>query len=307
MRCIEFIEMRRVGEGGEDMKVKGKIIAASIVAAAVSFTAVAFNWPQEEIQSDKFYSYFASLRGGEVSTSLTFANVSDIKAAESGQPVVVIGEYEDDTCFFPSALGVAVILSHKGGMLSVYGNIDGETLTSGVYKGQIASQTPLGKSGNSAWQEGRSSLEFQVVDTTSNTAINPRSLMPRLGEEVPLTLNDITLEGKNGERVNLLVQRTVAAGAYRVYRAIQNAVPYRTRITINGVTVDEVSYDLLIQNDATVSVAGQRKYTRAALYPDNEHHLVGTVNLTPGKNSLGVVASDITGKETSAVYSLTVY
>lgn len=287
--------------------MKGQGIAALMVAAAASSALAAFNWPQTEIESNKFYSYFAGLRGGEVSTSLTLAEVSDVKAAESGRPVIVIDEYEDDASFFPSALGVAVVLEHSGGLLTVYGNIDSSTLTSNVHSKAVASQAVLGKSGNTAWQEGQSSLEFQVIDTTSNTAINPRSLMPRLGEEAPLTLDEITLEGKSGERVNLLVQRTVASGTYRIYRERQAAVPYRTRVTVNGVTVDEISYDLLIQNDAAISVSGQRKYTRAALYPDDKSHLIGTVTLPPGKNSLGVVASDITGKETSAVYSLTVY
>lgn len=325
------------------MKVT-KWIALGAVAAAASMAA-AFNWPQAEVRSDKFYSYFGQLRGGEVSTSLNFAELSEVKAAEAGRPIVVIDEYEDDTCFFPSSLGVAVVMAHKGGILSVYGNIDGETLTENVYgalgaEGEarqqnapntagvlvangalpsssagssiavghtIAAGTKLGYSGNSGWQEGRSSLEFQAIDIASSTAINPRSLMPRLGEEAPLVLEGISLEGKTGERTSLLLQRSVPSGTYRVYRTRQVAMPYRTRVTVNGVTVDEISYDLLIQNDATISTSGHRKYTRAALYPDEKSHLIGTVTLTPGKNSLGLVVIDITGKETTSVYSLSVY
>lgn len=304
--------------------MKAKIIGGIAAVIAVS-AAAAFNWPQNEIHSDKFYSYFGQLRGGEVSTSLAFAEVSLVMAADTGRPIAVIDEYEDDTCFFPSALGVAVVMAHQSGILSVYGNIDGDTLTSDVYgdsgtqaadsKGESRIQggrileagTPLGYSGNSGWQEGRSSLEFQAIDTSNGTAINPRSLMPRSGEEMPLLLEGISIEGKNGERVSLLLQRTVPSGTYRVYRARQTAMPYRTRVTVNGVTVDEISYDLLIQNDAAVSTAGNRKYTRAALYPDDKSHLLGTVTLTPGKNSLGIVAVDIAGKEVSAVYSLTVF
>lgn len=281
--------------------------AAAIITGAIATSAVAFNWPQEEIRSDKFYSYFAALRGGEVSTSLAFAEVSPLKAADTGRPTVVIDEYEDDTCFFPSALGVAVVMEHKGGILSVYGNIDGSTLTPDVYGHEIASGTPLGRSGNSGWQEGRSSLEFQVIDSNNNTAINPRALMPRIGEEAPISLAGITLEGKNGERINLLLQRTVSSGTYRVYRTRETAMPYRTRVTVNGVTVDDISYDLLIQNDAIVSVASLHKYTKAALYPDDKSHLMGTVTLTSGKNALGIIVQDITGKETSSVYNLIVY
>ena len=132
--------------------------------------------------------------------------------------------------------------------------------------------------------------------------------MPRIGEELPLTLTGITLENKE-TRYDLLVQRTLPAGVYRVYRQRQHvAIPYKTRITINGVIVDEISYDQLIQNGTLVYASGRRKnYSKEALYPDERLQLLGEVTLTPGRNALGMTLTDILGAEKSTAYSLTIY
>ena len=218
--------------------------------AALFFAALplkAFDWPQDEVMSDTFYSYFAQLRGGIISTSLIFADTSDIKAAADGYVVAVINEYEDDSVFFPSALGNAVILAHGDDLMSVYGNIDKETIPVSLYDTEKAvTGTVFGSSGNAGWQQGRSSLEFQTIDTANGNAVNPRVLMPRVGKELALTLSGITLEGK-GVRCDLLVQRTLPAGSYRVYRQRQSiAMPYKTRVVVNGIVADEISYDQLI-------------------------------------------------------------
>lgn len=283
-----------------------KFIALIFWALAASLFA--FDWPQSEIMSDKFFSYFAQLRGGVISGSLVFDDPSQISAAQDGRAVAVIGEYDDDSSFFPSTLGTAVVMSHDDSLLTVYGNIDSDTLSESARKGEkIERGAPLGSSGNSAWQNGRSSLEFMAIDTKSGAAINPRALLPRSGDELPLTLSDITLIGKDGEKRSLLASRSLPAGTYRIYRRRQSvAMPYKSRVTVNGVTVDEIFYDQLIQNGNTVCVSGSKKYDKDALYPDDFFHLVGAATLTPGKISLGMILTDILGKETTSIYSLAV-
>jgi murein DD-endopeptidase MepM/ murein hydrolase activator NlpD len=284
-----------------------KYLIPLILLASVPISA--FDWPQEEIMSNSFYSYFGQLRGGTISTSLIFADTSDVKAADDGKVIAVISEHDDDSCFFPSSLGNAVIVSHNDNLLTVYGNIDGETLSKTVYTSDtVKVGTIFGSSGNSAWQQGRSSLEFQIIDTKNNTAINPRVLMPRIGDELPLTLTGITLESKTGTRYDLLVQRTIPSGQYRVYRQRQAvAIPYKTRVTINGIIIDTITYDQLIRDGATVCAAGRKNYPKEVLYPDDRMQLLGEVILTPGKNTLGMTLADILGKETTSAYSLTVY
>ena len=289
--------------------MKKTAIICAVIAAAYT-AASAFEWPQEQqIQSDSFYSYFGQLRGDTISNSLIFSDPSEIKAADNGCLTVIIKEYNDDTDFFPSTLGNAVIIAHSDNLMTVYGNIDAESLPENLSeKKEIATGTPLGISGNSAWQQGHSSLEFQVIDTKNNTAINPRILMPRIGKELPLYPSGIVLQNRNGRTFKIAEQNVIPAGFYRVYQKRQAvAVPYKTHISVNGTIVDGTSYDLLRQDGSSICVSGKRNYPKTVLYPTPDLMLLGEVNFTQGKNAVQFTLSDILGKETSATYYLTNY
>ena len=185
--------------------MKKKSVATSFLFF-LTFTAFSFNWPQEQIvESDAFYSYFAQLRGNTISNSLIFAETSEIKACEDGFLTVYITEHSDDSDFFPSTLGNAAVISHEDNLITVYANLDSESLTEEHFQvNEISSGGSLGYSGNSAWQQGRSALEFQVFDITKNISINPRLLMPRIGKELPLSISEVKLQNaKNGKFYSL--------------------------------------------------------------------------------------------------------
>lgn len=288
--------------------MKRFIISACILL--ISSIAFSFDWPQEKVvQSDQFYSYFGQLRGETISNSLIFSEISDVKAADDGYLTVIISEYSDHTDFFPSTLGNAVILSHTDNLLTVYGNIDSESILKEAFNENcIKCGETFGTSGNSAWQQGHSSLEFQVIDTKNNTSINPRLLMPRVGKELPLYYNEIYLQGKNGRQYNVTNQNILPSGIYKVYKKRQAvAVPYRTRVAINGTVVDQISYDLLRQDDNQICVSGRKNYSKSILYPNNDLQLLGEATLTPGKNALQLTITDILGKEVNATYLLTIH
>lgn len=288
--------------------MKRFIISACILL--ISSIAFSFDWPQEKVvQSDQFYSYFGQLRGETISNSLIFSEISDVKAADDGYLTVIINEYSDHTDFFPSTLGNAVILSHTDNLLTVYGNIDSESILKEAFnENSIKCGETFGTSGNSAWQQGHSSLEFQVIDTKNNTSINPRLLMPRVGKELPLYYNEIYLQGKNGRQYNVTNQNILPSGIYKVYKKRQAvAVPYRTRVAINGTVVDQISYDLLRQDDNQICVSGRKNYSKSILYPNNDLQLLGEATLTPGKNALQLTITDILGKEVNATYLLTIH
>lgn len=287
-----------------------KKILTFCIALFSNICVFAFDWPQTEVvQSDKFYSYFGQLRGGTISNSLIFSDPSEIKAADNGKVAVVITDFQDDTSFFPSTLGNSIILTHKDNLLTVYGNIDYDTINDTLKEaGEIESGEKLGFSGNTAWQQGHSSLEFQVIDTKNNTAINPRILMPRVGMELPLYYGEVILQNKNGKQFKVATQNVIPSGIYRVYRKRQKiAAPYRTRVAINGTVVDQISYDVLMQSDLQLCAMGKKNYPKSVLYPNEELQLMGETSLTPGKNSLQLTLADILGKEAHAVYVLNVY
>lgn len=287
-----------------------KIKTLCIALFSLNICAFSFDWPQTKVvQSDKFYSYFGQLRGGTISSSLIFSDPSEIKAADSGKVSVVITDFQDATNFFPSTLGNSIIIAHKDNILTVYGNIDFDTITDAARESKnIETGTILGSSGNTAWQQGHSSLEFQVIDTKDNTAINPRILMPRVGQELPLYYGEVILQNRNGKQFKVASQNTVPSGSYKIYRKRQSiAAPYKTRVSINGTIVDQISYDILMQSDLQLCAIGKKNYPKSVLYPNDELQLMGEATLPPGKNSIQLSLSDILGKESPAVYIVNVY
>lgn len=289
--------------------VKKKI--SGFILAFLSIQAFSFNWPQTgQVSAESFSLYFGQLRGETINSSLIFSESTDIYAADSGFLTVVIVEYEDDSCFFPSTLGNAVVIAHQDSLLTVYGNIDGQTLPDTIRDAsEISGGTELGKSGSSAWSEKGNALEFQVIDIKNNTAMNPRILMPRIsGKELPLYISGIVLQGRNGRSYKIPEQSTIPAGFYRAYyRRQPTATPYKTYMSLNGNVVDEISFDMLRQDGNLICAVGKKNYPKSVLYPNDELILMGEVTFAHGKNSLQYYVSDILGKENIATYNITNY
>ena len=54
------------------------------------FFAFGFDWPQEEIMSDTFFTYFAHTRGGVINPSLIFSDSGEIKTSSKGTVTAVL-------------------------------------------------------------------------------------------------------------------------------------------------------------------------------------------------------------------------
>lgn len=272
-----------------------KKITTAIFTLLISINLFAFDWPQSDVTKDSYNSYFGQKRGSLISTSICFSEPAEIKAAENGYILAIIIENSDDTDFFPSTLGTSVILAHDDNLLSVYGNIDKETLTLRDNDEKfIDSGATLGYSGNSGWQVDTSHLEFQIIDTKNKSAINPKVLMPRSETEQPLNLTGIFIENKNHDLYDINVYKTFPAGLYRVYQKRNSiAVPYKTGIYINGVVVDQLSYDIIIQENGKLCINGKKKYTSSDVYPNETLQLLGETMFTPGRVTLGLSENDI--------------
>lgn len=285
-----------------------RIIFAGI-AALTAFHAAAFEWPQDDVQREAFSSYFGQNRGGTLSTSMVFRNSGKIKAMDDGKILVMMTEQENDTDFFPSALGNSVIIAHADSLISVYGNLERESLVQAAeMQDSVKSGSPLGAGGNSGWQESRSGLEFQIIDTKNSNAVNPKVFMPRTDNEIELTATNVCIENRNGDRFELWTQRNFPAGIYRVYqRRNQTAAPYRTTILVNGVIVDQIMYDTIIQDGHDVCAVGKRKYNEREIYPDQKLQFLGEAMLTQGRTTLGITLEDIRGEANQANYSLSIY
>ena len=271
-----------------------------LIIAFTMFTAInafCFDWPQAEVSKDSFNSYFGQNRGGTLSTSVIFSEPEEVKAAEDGYITVILTENSDDSDFFPSTLGTAVILSHADDLISVYGNLDAETLTlKNENEHTIDGGAIIASSGNSGFQENHGNLEFKIIDTKNKSAINPKVLMPRAEEELPLSLSGIMIGSKNNDFYDINVYKTFNSGLYKVYfKRNPIAAPYKTSVSINGVIVDQLSYDMITQENNKLCIIGKKKYTAADVFPNGDLQLLGEVMFTPGRATLGLSISDILG------------
>ena len=152
----------------------------TIAFLSTVLSVFAFDWPQANVTKDSFNSYFGQNRGGILSTSIIFSEPEEVKAAEDGYVIAVLTDNADDSDFFPSTLGTAVILSHSDDLLSVYANLDAQTLTlKNQNERTIDAGAIIASSGNSGFQDNHGNLEFQIIDAKNKSAINPKVLMPR--------------------------------------------------------------------------------------------------------------------------------
>ena len=279
-----------------------------ILSLIFTTSLFAFDWPVNNINEDSYSSYFGQNRGKIISSSLCFSEPGEIKAAESGYILAIISENNDDSDFFPSTLGTAVILSHGDNLLSVYGNIDNESLTlNDVNEKMVDSGAILGNTGNSGWQDEKSHLEFQIIDTKEKSAINPMVLMPRAEKSIPLTLTGIYIENKNHDFFDINTHKTYPSGPYRIYQKRNAiAVPYKTSVSINGLVLDQLSYDTITTENKLTCISGKKKYTYNDIYPTKDLHLIGEAMLAPGKITLGLTENDILGNAKHLNYNITV-
>lgn len=285
-----------------------KKVLLNFLILMFSVSMYSFDWPQKEIMSDSFFSYFGEYRGGILSPSLVFSSTEEVKSADKGRVIAVISEHNEETDFFESTLGNSIIIAHPDNLLTVYSNLDGDNNEENFNLKEIEKGTSLGYCGNSAWQEGNSLLEFQVVDTSNKTYINPRILMPRIGNEPIISLKNITLENKKGKSFDINVQKNIPSGIYKIYRDISNSTMiYKSTILINGASVDTITYNTLKENNNKLSTNGKQKYSTNIIYPNKQKQMLGEISLPKGKNRITIVIADILGKEKSLTYSIDAY
>ena len=284
-----------------------KILLIALILFA-GITVFSFDWPQADVSKKSFTSYFGQNRGGILSTSVIFSEPEEVRAAEDGYITAIITEAQDDSVFFPSTLGTAVILAHNDELISVYGNLDPETLTiKNENEHTIDAGAIIASSGNSGYQENHGNLEFKIIDSKNKSAINPQVLMPRAEEELPLTLSGIMIVSKNNDYYDINTYKTYSSGLYKVYfKRNPIACPYKTSVSINGVIVDQLSYDMITQENNKLCIIGKKKYTDTDIFPNEDLQLLGEVMFTPGRATLGLSISDMLGNVKQLNYNIVI-
>ena len=75
---------------------------------------------------------------------------------------------------------------------------------------------------------------------------------------------------------------------------------------LNGVIVDKLSYDIIIQENEKTCILGKKKYIQESIYPDETRHLLGEAMFTPGKTTLTVEVENILGETNVKNYNLSI-
>ena len=268
----------------------------------------AVEWPVEDKSPDSIISYFGQNIGGKISKSLIFTKppkqeqeeIQDVKAVKEGTILIVMSEFDDDSDFFPSALGTSVILAHDDELISVYANLDtSSVLENTKNKASFGEGEIIGHTGNTGWQQNASTLEFQIIDVQKSTAINPVILLPRVEKEADYTFTGVILQNKSGTFYDLRESKIFPAGNYKVYHTRnKTTIPYKLTCTINGVIEDEICFDTITIQNGKLYISGKEKrYNSDILFPDESLIFTGELTLTPGKSTLGITAETFLGKQ----------
>lgn len=269
-----------------------------------SFFANAIEWPQKDVSYDSFHSFFAGLRGQQISTSLVFQDAKEVNSCMEGNVICDIQESQDVN-FFDSTLGNAIITATTDNMLITYSNLDSQSTILPQENMQITQGQPIGQSGNSGFQEGRSGLEFMISNTRQRTAVNPRILFPHLSKDISLNIEQLCIIDKEGKVFDFRLQRNFLAGVYLLYKERQDiAVPFKTEVYINGVIAETLVYDALHLVENRLCLCGKKNYPVEVLYPDSQKQLLGEINLSKGHNTITVTVQDILGNKKTTTYNI---
>lgn len=286
-----------------------KNIFGFVLIILVTLFSFAFEWPQGNVLSSTLFSFFGQKRVQTISNSIVFSESEVAKSTDNGDVSVVITEHDDGFNWFESTLGTAVVISHEDSFLTVYGNLDTNSLNQEIFKNtKVSTGTNLSTTGSSAWQEGNSFLEFQIIDSKNKSYVNPLILMPRLSKYEPLTFSDIILKNKFGKQYALDSQITIPAGVYKIYKNRQSvAVPYEISLILNGTESEKITFDTMTQSKNELTIQGRNQYSINEIYPSEQRMLLGEVYLSHGNNTLTIILTDFARNEKSKVFKIKTY
>lgn len=277
-------------------------VAAFFLAAEFS---QAFEWPARDFNGENLRATFAQNRSGRFNSSQIFREVDEVTATDNGRLTIVIFEHQDGAPWFESTLGNCAIVAHEDSLVSVYGNLDEKSADSSSKKRNIVSGTSIGKVGDSAWSDDPSSLEFQILDTSKKSILNPLMLMPRVSSMQDSALDGITLENRLGRVSELSSTRSIQTGTYNVYKIRRDLNPtYSSTIYLNGTELESIVKDTLKMENGLLAISGRRAYSADVFYPDSSREFLGRIVIPHGNNAVTITVRNNLEKERSLTYNV---
>lgn len=285
-----------------------KKIFSIAISLSLFSSLFCFDWPLQKVESSQISGFFGQKNSIIPSTSITISDADEVISSDVGNTLIVIEDSSDDTDFFPSALGTAIIISQEDNLICVYSNLDRYSIRTKNSTKQIAKGEVIAKAGNSGYQKKENSLSFQLIDTKERKAINPLTILPQLSNLPALSVSNLQVRNKNGVAYDLQYAKNFNAGVFRLYfKRNELAVPYKTSILLNGELSDQIIFNSINQEGGKCNIMGIKNYSAAEIYPDDKYMMIGEAHLKPGKFTLSLLFSDIKGDTRQINYNITVY
>ena len=281
----------------------------SLVLNILFFSAAfAFEWPSGKVDSEKITTFFAQKTGSSMGTFINIKETEEVKCSDNGNTLIILEDSKDDTDFFPSALGSAVIVRHDDNLISVYSHLDKDSIKTSDYSTLISKNEDIALTGTSGFVKEENTLGFQIIDVKEKKAINPLLLLPQPSVLPALSISSIIIKNKNNVAYDMQWAKAFVAGTYKIYfKRNELAVPFKTSVLINGEQTDEISYNSLNQEDGKCNVSGKRNYSNAEIYPDDKLMLAGEAVLKQGKATITIIFTDLKGSARQLNYNVTVH
>lgn len=289
--------------------IKMKACKKAALAVAAFFLAaefsLAFEWPARDFNGENLNATFAQNRNGRFNSSQIFREVDDVTATDDGRLVMVIFEHQEGASWFDSTLGNCAIIAHEDSLVSVYGNLDEKSAVSVSKKRNVVSGTSVGKVGDSAWSDTPNSLEFQILDTSKKSVLNPLMLMPRVSGTQDVALDGITFENRLGRVFEISSTRSLQAGTYNVYKIRRDLNPaYTSTLYLNGAEIERIVKDTLGIENGLLAISGRRAYSANVFYPDSSREFLGRIVIPHGNNTVTITVRNNLEKERSLTYNI---
>lgn len=285
-----------------------KKIAAVIINLTLLAGIFAFEWPSEKADADKISTWFAQRSDTNMGTFINLKETEEVLCSDAGNTLIIIEDHNDDTDFFTSSLGAAVIVRHDDSLISVYSHLENSSIVTTDYSKTIQKSQVIAKTGNTGFVKDEKTLGFQIIDVKEKKAINPLLLLPQPQTLPQLSISTIIIKNKNGTAYDLQWAKAFYAGTYKIYfKRNELPVPFKTTVLVNGEQTDEISYNSLNQEDGKCNVTGKRNYSNLEIYPDEKLMLVGEAILKQGKATITLIFTDLKGNSRHLNYNVTVH
>lgn len=267
---------------------------------------LAYEWPLEGDGAAEISSRFAVFRGGSLNRELIFRSEGNVKAMEGGTVVLVMENHMDESSFFPSSMGKALIISHSSGVVSVYSGLK-KVETSFGENLEVLKSAYLGEAGESAWGEANERLGISLLDKTNNTAVDPCLVLSKNKEEEPLRLWGVVIKDKDGTFKNAASSFSYSPGTYKIYAPLSKNPPSKVTVSVNGEEGEALNFSVINQHKGELCLFGGKYYNAASVYSGLELLLLGEAKFLRGVNKLHITISGNGGEAISANYSVLAY